>query len=165
MTGTPADAFWEFALAVYGRPGVAECCIAMQDNHGADVNLLLFLLYCGHGGIAATAGDVAEAEAAIGEWRRVVVEPLRAVRRALKAPPGRADAGAAAALRRDVAAAELAAERVAQGLLTPLLATMARPPDASPSIAGGVAERSTRSRGAPEGCASAACSTGHSAGG
>src|SRR5262249_40267230 len=39
--------FWNFSLKVYGRPGVAAACIALQDGLGLDVNLLLYC--CWHG--------------------------------------------------------------------------------------------------------------------
>ena len=32
---------WAFALAIYARPGVAEACLALQNEAGVDVMLLL----------------------------------------------------------------------------------------------------------------------------
>jgi uncharacterized protein (TIGR02444 family) len=40
----PDDPFWRFSLDLYGRPGVAPACLALQDEAGADVNLVLYLL-------------------------------------------------------------------------------------------------------------------------
>ena len=37
--------FWRFSLQLYRLPGVAEACIELQEKCGADVNLLLFLLW------------------------------------------------------------------------------------------------------------------------
>jgi len=37
--------FWEFSLNVYARPGVEQACLALQEQAGADVNLLLFSLW------------------------------------------------------------------------------------------------------------------------
>jgi len=37
--------FWRFSLRFYSRPGVAAACLALQDEAGADVNLMLFLLF------------------------------------------------------------------------------------------------------------------------
>jgi uncharacterized protein (TIGR02444 family) len=41
-TETP---FWRFSLNFYRQAGVAEACIALQDDFGVDVNLMLFLLW------------------------------------------------------------------------------------------------------------------------
>lgn len=100
------NAFWDFSVAFYARPGVMPTCLALQDAHGVDVNLALFCCWLGE---ALDAGALAEAETLVCDWRREVVQPLRAVRRWLK---GRDDA-----LRADVAAQELAAEQRQQAML------------------------------------------------
>ena len=46
---TPSSAqgspFWRFSLRFYRQPKVADACIALQEEAGVDVNLLLFLLW------------------------------------------------------------------------------------------------------------------------
>jgi uncharacterized protein (TIGR02444 family) len=42
MTG-----FWDFSVRTYGRPGVAEACLALQNRDGADVNMLMFAAWYG----------------------------------------------------------------------------------------------------------------------
>ncbi len=37
--------FWRFSLRFYRQPKVADACIALQEEAGVDVNLLLFLLW------------------------------------------------------------------------------------------------------------------------
>ncbi|MGZ3308467.1 MAG: DUF2390 domain-containing protein, partial [Xanthobacteraceae bacterium] len=37
--------FWRFSLRFYRQPKVADTCIALQEERGVDVNLLLFLLW------------------------------------------------------------------------------------------------------------------------
>jgi len=37
--------FWRFSLHFYRQPKVADTCIALQEEAGVDVNLLLFLLW------------------------------------------------------------------------------------------------------------------------
>ena len=37
--------FWTFSLRIYGQPGVPPACLTLQDEHGVDVNVLLFALY------------------------------------------------------------------------------------------------------------------------
>lgn len=108
---------WQFSLAFYERPGVAAACLACQDQvgpdsgAGADVNLILFLLWQGQAQAGFTTADIAVIDAAITDWRTSVVQPLRAVRRALK------DQGKLA-LREQVKAAELAAEHMQQTVLS-----------------------------------------------
>src|SRR5260370_33885282 len=101
------DGFWRFSLALYGRHGVAGALIALQDRAGRDVNLILFALWTGvvHGLRLDSAG-LAAAETAIAGLRDNAVEPLRALRRRLKAAPG----SDSQELRRRVLATELPTE-------------------------------------------------------
>src|ERR1700730_10459129 len=110
-SGSP---FWRFSLQFYRLPGVAEACINLQEESGADVNLLLFLLWHGALGRALSAAEVDGLEQKIAAWRNLTVIPLRAVRRALKSPPGLVAAGAAEAFRTRIKAVELEAERLQQ---------------------------------------------------
>jgi uncharacterized protein (TIGR02444 family) len=105
------EAFWRFSLALYARPGVAAALIALQDRAARDVNLILFCLWAGAVcGARLDAAALAAAEAAIADLRSEAVEPLRALRRRLKADP----AEDVQALRRKVLGLELAAERRVQ---------------------------------------------------
>jgi uncharacterized protein (TIGR02444 family) len=106
--------FWRFSLRFYRAPGVAEACIALQEEAGVDVNLLLFLLWQATHKRAFTAAEVAELERRIAPWRAMTVVPLRALRRALKSPPALVSPGAAEAFRTRIKAAELEAERLQQ---------------------------------------------------
>lgn len=106
---------WYFSQDLYGRSGVAPACLALQDEAGADVNLVLYLLWCARTGRRVDAAAIHAADAGIAAWRAAVVEPLRAVRRALKAEPL---AGFASVAYRDrIKAVELEAERVVQDAL------------------------------------------------
>jgi uncharacterized protein (TIGR02444 family) len=117
------DPLWTYALALYARPDVAPACLLLQDRLGADVSLLLAGAWAGavHGRRLDRDACRRLADAA-GPWHREVVLPLRAARRALKPErPGIAD-GARVALREDVKAAELGAERLELALLSAALA-------------------------------------------
>lgn len=106
--------FWAWSLEIYARPGVAEACLALQDQRGADVNLLLLGLWLATRGRTLPPETAAALAGQAATWQREVVRPLREVRRGLK----RREADpAVAALRRAVAAAELEAERLLQGEL------------------------------------------------
>lgn len=79
---TPTD-FWDYAVAVYDRPGVAPDLLALQDQFQTDVNMILFCLWLGQ-----HRQDIAPilAEAlTISETWRMSIAPLRTARRALKA--------------------------------------------------------------------------------
>lgn len=100
-----------FALAVYGAAGVPDASTYLQDRFLVDVNVVLLAAYVGavRGG-ALGAGDVARAQARVGEWQRDVVGPLRAVRRRLKHGPPPAPNPATDELRARIKALELEAE-------------------------------------------------------
>ena len=106
--------FWRFSLAFYRRGGVAEACIALQEQAGVDVNLLLCLLWQASQARAFSVEDVAGLEQKIAPWRLATVVPLRSVRRALKYPPSLVSGPAAEAFRNRVKAVELEAERLQQ---------------------------------------------------
>lgn len=109
-----AAAFWRFSLLAYGRPGVADALLRLQDEGGHNVNLALFALWLGScEGVRLDAPGLTRARQAIERLDREVVAPLRRLRRALKAD---ADADVQA-LRRRMLALEIAAERQVQARL------------------------------------------------
>src|ERR1700741_5560895 len=94
--------FWNFSLQLYGRPGVGPACIALQDGLGLDVNLLLYCCWHGRENRALSEKDIHRAIAASEGWQREVVQPLRAVRRRLKAGVAPVSAAAREAVWRKV---------------------------------------------------------------
>ena len=125
----PANVLWAFSLAFYRRPGVSDACIALQDAHGADVDVLLFSLWCARRGHRLGEAELAAVDASVAPWRAEVVQPLRAARRALKPPPGPPfDAPAATALRAQTLTLELEAERLQHAAM----AAQAPPPGDAP---------------------------------
>jgi len=141
-------AAWDFAAQVYARPGVREACLGLQDRLGLDVVALLVLLHRADRGLPTPGRERLEAAlAAVEPWRRAAVEALRAVRRGLKgwALPGDPGSGPAGEqVRQQVAAAELAAERVELECLVRLLEG-----DCVPA-ATGIAPAATRAEAAVE---------------
>lgn len=117
-----AAEFWRFSLAIYASPGVAPACLRLQDEHGKDVNVLLFCCWLGASGrgrLSTQALD--DADKVVAPWRHGVVEHVRAARRAIKAlaMPGSEN------LYSKAKAVELEAER----LLQTRLAAIAPPTD------------------------------------
>jgi uncharacterized protein (TIGR02444 family) len=115
--------FWRFSLRLYRAPGVGDSCIALQEEAGVDVNLLLFLLWQAEERRALTAADVKALDETIGGWRDTAVIPLRSVRRALKSSPGLVDPNTAEAFRTRIKAVELEAERLQQEAMYALAST------------------------------------------
>ncbi len=109
--------FWRFSVKFYAEPGVADACIALQDEAGVDVNVLFFLLWNATQRRAFDRAQVTEIERRIGPWRDMTVVPLRAVRRALKSPPPALAPDAAEGFRTRIKAVELEAERLQQEAL------------------------------------------------
>jgi uncharacterized protein (TIGR02444 family) len=126
--------FWRFSLRLYRAPGVGDACIALQEEAGVDVNLLLFLLWQATQRRAFTAADVKALDTTIGGWRDTAVIPLRNVRRALKSAPGLVDPNTAEAFRTRIKAVELEAERLQQEAMYALAATMSADRDATSSV-------------------------------
>ena len=106
--------FWRFSLQFHRLPKVADACIALQEDAGVDVNLLLFLLWHAKQRRRLSAADVAALESQIAPWRDLTVLPLRSVRRGLKSPPALVAAPTAEAFRNRIKAVELEAERLQQ---------------------------------------------------
>jgi uncharacterized protein (TIGR02444 family) len=112
--------FWNFSLQLFRKPGVGPACIALQDGLGLDVNLLLFCCWHGRENRVLSEADIRRAIAAAEGWQRDVVQPLRAVRRRLKAGVAPVSAAECEALRRKVNDLELEGERIAQATLEAL---------------------------------------------
>jgi uncharacterized protein (TIGR02444 family) len=111
---------WSFSLQVYGKPGVGEACVALQDGFGLDVNLLLYCCWHGRACRRLDEAGLRRAMAAVESWQCEVVQPLRAVRRRLKSGVPPITAGECQALRRKVNDLELEGERIAQVTLEAL---------------------------------------------
>jgi uncharacterized protein (TIGR02444 family) len=126
-TDDRSSPFWRFSLRFYRQPGVADACIALQEQSGVDVNLLLYLLWHALDGRSFTVAEVESVERRIAPWREATVVPLRAVRRALKTPPALVEAPAAEAFRNRIKAVELDAERLQQEAMYAIAAPSGEP--------------------------------------
>lgn len=121
----PEHPFWTFSLAVYGGEGVAAACLELQDLRGIDVNLLLFCLWCATDrGAAYEADAFRPIVAAATDWQRMVIEPIRAARRRLKAGSPYLPETIGAALRHEVLAAEIACEHGEQLIIAAAAAAL-----------------------------------------
>jgi len=80
----PASPLWDYAVDLYGRPGVREACLALQDRGGADVSLLLLACWLGAAGRRPGEAELSRLREEASRWQEMVVGPLRSARRALK---------------------------------------------------------------------------------
>ncbi|MEB3419156.1 TIGR02444 family protein [Salipiger marinus] len=120
---------WDFSLGFYQDTATQAACLDWQDRLGGDVNVLLYHLFLASQGVILTPQDSARSDAAVARWRDEVVEPLRALRRRLKAVslgpvPDRQER-----FRDEVKRLELGAEKVVQEVLDALPRPRGRQPD------------------------------------
>ena len=125
---------WDFVLNYYGRKGVSDALIGLQDNHGIDVNMLLFLMWMAAQGKCVATEDVKFVSTTSHAWQRAVVVPIRAVRRLLKENAPLVPAEAAAAFRKKVQAIELEGEQLQLNAMAALVGRL-KPAQASPEEA------------------------------
>ena len=83
-----ANAFWQYSLIVYNRDGVAPLLLQLQDNFGADVNLLLCCCWLAAEGKVFTAKDLQLMIQLSAKWRAECIIPLRGLRKFLSTQPG-----------------------------------------------------------------------------
>ena len=112
------SAFWDWALAAYDRPGVAEACLSLQDDHGQQTAYLLWAAWA-----SPPAAALADGAELARHWETTILGPVRQSRRALKAPLEPVDDAARLAVRETVKAVELDLEKLLMtslaGLSTP----------------------------------------------
>ncbi|GAA4350996.1 hypothetical protein GCM10023165_38780 [Variovorax defluvii] len=103
------DAAWAAIGALYADPALQRTLLQRQDDEGLDVVLHLFAHWATTQGHPLDDAALAEARTLVAPWRNEVIAPLRALRRSMK--PIAAGAARIEAVRDQVKAAELAAER------------------------------------------------------
>jgi uncharacterized protein (TIGR02444 family) len=101
-------AMWDWSLEAYARPGVRPACLELQDRHGQSIPFLLWAAWAraSDPAVLARGADIAR------RWEILTLGPIRLVRRALKPGFSGVPDAAREALREDVKAAQLRAERV-----------------------------------------------------
>ena len=133
-TETP---LWRFSLHFYRLASVSDACIALQDECGVDVNLLLFLLWLAAGGRQLSVADVKRLDEAVGGWRDLTIIPIRDTRRNLKGAATLIEAQKQETFRTRIKAIELEAERLQQEALFGLTRTGPLGGEAAPRDAAG----------------------------
>ena len=75
---------WLFSLNFYSVEGVRESLLAFQDFSGANVNIVLFLLWLASRRKSLSLNEVDEFIGSTNSWNKNVVIPLRKIRQTLK---------------------------------------------------------------------------------
>lgn len=113
MFDMPKSEFWDFSLAIYGQPEVSQTCLRLQDDYGANINMLLFACWLGHSRQGRPGVDEWQAMLTrTRHWRERVIRPLRSVRRYLRDEPL-----APQSMKENVLKSEFDAEHIEQLLL------------------------------------------------
>lgn len=127
MTG-----LWDWALDAYARPGAADACLALQDEHRQNVPLLLWVIWAAERG-GPDASALQQGAGLARAWQAALIGPVRELRRRLKSPVAEVAESDRGAIRAQVKTTELDAERRLLVALEPLAApSPAWPPDAAP---------------------------------
>ena len=114
------ESFWDFSVRTYRTSGVSEACLSLQNDQGADVNMLL---YCCWVGAAVGAFDdelFSRASEYSARWAGNVVIPLREARSWMKHTGCTAEPTPTEdcmQLREQVKSVEFAAEKMQQQVL------------------------------------------------
>jgi uncharacterized protein (TIGR02444 family) len=115
-----AQSFWDFSLSFYALPAVQNACLELQDEHGADVNFVLFILFQANRGQALTAQEVSNIDEEVRAWRETVIQPLRKLRKTLKQPISPIKSDVQVRLREQIKQLELNTEKLEQEFLETL---------------------------------------------
>jgi uncharacterized protein (TIGR02444 family) len=102
---------WDWALAAYARPGVAEACLSLQDGHDHNVPYLLWAAWAALRGSRLDADTLEAGVDTARAWDSAAVRPLRVIRTTLKKPIPDLEDEAREAVRTQIKAAKLEAER------------------------------------------------------
>jgi uncharacterized protein (TIGR02444 family) len=119
---------WRFSLRTYRQPGVADACIALQDECGVDVNVLLFFLWLGADKKLIPPPNARAVCERAAPWHDDVVVPLRTLRRKLKGGSALVEPGTAELFRTRIKATELEAERLQQEAMFALVPNLEAEP-------------------------------------
>lgn len=121
---------WEWATRAWGAEGVEVACLDLQDAQGQNIGLLLWAAWTARTGRSLDAETIEAACDTARVWQDTILVPLRSVRRALKTRMPDLQDEDRQAVRDQVKAIELDAERrlmIALEALTPGPAGPERP--------------------------------------
>ena len=118
LEGWPDNPFWDFSIDFYGRDGVEERLLLLQEKLHVDVNVILYCYWAGYiGAPFLTESDVNDVLELIKPWQKEIVKPLRVLRSKLKNKFIIKQSLWSGEVRKKIKLAELDAERLEQLIL------------------------------------------------
>ncbi len=126
--------FWDYSVEIYAKPGIADNLLSLQNDHGADVNMLLFCCWTGITRGVFTDQSFNKANDFSHSWCEHAVSPLRQVRAWMKhsgCESDSVDSDWCMSLREKVKSVELQAEKLQQYALESIIAAQ---PDVTLSL-------------------------------
>lgn len=130
MIHSPAAGFIHYCARLYSRDGMKRVCLALQDHHELNVNILLAAVWAAENGYAFTPARVQSLAAAIATIHRDAVQPIRQLRRTIQSNAS-LDLGLRAGLKRMLLYAELRAEHAVEAVLFQTITAWPASPGAS----------------------------------
>ncbi len=118
------ESFWDFSVRTYRSTGVPAACLSLQNEHSADVNMVLYCCWIGRyiGRFDDELFTTASKFSA--RWAAHVVEPLRSARTWMKQSGCIEEPmpeGACMELRDSIKSVEFASEKLQQDVLASLV--------------------------------------------
>ena len=118
------EGFWDFSVRTYRTDGVPDACLSLQNDYGADVNMLLYCCWVGAYTGQFDAELFARASTFSTQWADHLVVPLRSARTWMKhtgcdTEPVPTDT--CMQLRDEIKSVEFAAEKMQQQVLESLV--------------------------------------------
>lgn len=111
MSLPTTESLWDWSLRVWAVSGVQTAGLDLQDAQGQNLPLLLWAAWCAQTGRSPNADDIEAACDTARVWQETTVAPLRAIRRTLKSRVPDYDDADREAIRAQVKAIELEAEK------------------------------------------------------
>lgn len=121
-----SESFWDFSVRTYRTEGVPDACLSLQNDYGADVNMLLYCCWVGANSGQFGTELFAQAKTFSTTWAEHVVVPLRRARTWMKQMGCTAEqipTDDCMRLRDKIKSAEFAAEKLQQDVLESLLSS------------------------------------------
>lgn len=111
---------WDWSLRAWRAPGVEAACLDLQDAQGQNIPLLLWAAWTASTGRPLADDDIEAACDTARVWQETTVAPLRGVRRVLRTRLPDLEDDDREAIRAQVQAVEIDAERRLLGALEAL---------------------------------------------
>lgn len=128
------ESFWDFSVRTYRSPGVPDACLSLQNDCGADVNMLLFCCWVG-AFVGRFDQDLFNRACEFStQWADEVVAPIRSARTWMKHTGCRLEnvpTEDCMALRETIKSVEFESEKLQQEVLESLVIVAGRRGDAA----------------------------------